>query len=641
MACSPARSPAVAGHLRADAGVLVHDPLTDGDRATEPRFRALATSAPVGIYELDAAGGCVFVNEHWCELAGVDADTALGRGWMSVIHPDDLGRVVAEWTRASEEDREFVLEYRYLRPDGEVVWIVGRAIAVRDEHGEVASYLGTADDITARRDEERERQALAALVRASTDAIIGKDLDGVITSWNPGAERIYGYSAEEAIGHSIELLVPKERRIELPKIMERIGDGEAVEIVETERIRKDGSRIAVALTISPVRDASGEVIGASTVARDISRRKLAERMLEDERRQLAEAQRLARVGSWEFDPASGQWRWSAQQFRNLGFDPSDQVPSLDEVFERVHPDDRDQFRQHVKAMSREGAEFEFVFDYRVMLDDGELRTLELRGGPAADDQRGSGRGFMGTTRDVTAERDAERLKDEFFNLVSHELRTPLTSIIGYAELLNELEAENLSEQGRRFVEVIERNSRRELNLVGDLLMLTRISAGTFEVEFGRADLAEIAEAAVETARPAAEKGELELVLERPDEAVLAADSHRLSQVTENLLSNAIKFTPEGGRVTVRVAREPGEVVLEVADTGIGIVKGEAARLFEPMYRAAEAERHHIQGTGLGLAIVKAIVDAHEGTIEVDGEPGVGTTFTVTLPAREPPGADRE
>ncbi len=616
----------------------MHGRVTDADSATEPRFRALATSAPVGIYELDAAGDCVFVNEHWCELAGVDAEAAQGRGWMGVIHPDDLGRVVAEWTRASEEDREFVLEYRYLRPDGEVVWIVGRAIAIRDEHGEVVSYLGTADDITARRDEERERQALAALVRASTDAIIGKDLDGVITSWNRGAERIYGYSADEAIGHSIELLVPKDRRGELSAIMEQIRHGEAIEIVETQRIREDGSRIAVSLTISPVRDASGEVIGASTVARDISRRKLAERMLEDERRQLAEAQRLARVGSWEFDPASGQWRWSVQQFRNLGFDPSDAVPSLEQVLERVHPDDRDQFGQHVKAMGREGAEFEFVFDYRVMLGDGELRTLELRGGPSSEQ---AGRpGFMGTTRDVTAERDAERLKDEFFNLVSHELRTPLTSIIGYAELLNELEAENLSEQGRRFVEVIERNSRRELNLVGDLLMLTRISAGTFEIEFGRADLAEIAEAAVETARPAAEKGQLELVLERPDEAVLAADSHRLSQVTENLLSNAIKFTPEGGRVTVRVTGESGEVVLEVADTGIGIVKGEAARLFEPMYRAADAERHHIQGTGLGLAIVKAIVDAHEGTIEVDGEPGVGTTFTVTLPVREPPRADR-
>ena len=608
--------------------------VTDGGRAAEPRFRALATSAPVGIYELDAGGECVFVNQHWCELAGVEPEAALGRGWMKVIHPEDLGRVVAEWTRASEEGREFRLEYRYLRPDGEVVWVIGRAVAVRDANGAVLSYLGTADDVTARRDEERERQALAALVKASTDAIIGKDLDGVITSWNPGAQRIYGYAPEEALGRSIDLLVPEDHRSELPWIMQQIRAGEAVEIVETERVRKDGTRIDVSLTVSPVRDASGQVVGASTVARDISLRKRAERLLEDERRQLAEAQRLAKVGSWEFDPATGSWRWSAQQFRNLDFEPTSEVPALERVLERIHPDDREQFRQHVMAMSRQGAEFEFSFDYRVLVGDDELRTLELRGGPISG-ARGA-LGFMGTTRDVTAERAAERLKDEFFSLVSHELRTPLTSIIGYAELLNELEAPNLSEEGRRFVEVIERNSRRELNLVADLLILTRISAGTFEVEFGRADLADIAATAVETVRPAAEKAGVELVLERPGAAVIGGDRHRLLQVAENLLSNAIKFTPGGGRVTVAVEARDGEFVLRVSDTGIGIVKAEAARLFEPMYRAAAAERNHIQGTGLGLAIVKAIVDAHEGSIEVDGEPGAGSTFTVTLPRREAP-----
>ena len=609
--------------------------MTGGVRAAEPRFRALANSAPVGIYELDSEGNCVYVNAHWCELAGVEPEAALGRGWMNVIHPDDLGLVVAEWTRAAEENRGFLLEYRYLRPDGEIVWIVGRAATVRGEDGEVLSYLGTADDVTARRDEERERQALAALVKASTDAIIGKDLDGTITSWNPGAERIYGYSAEEAIGNPIELLVPDDLTGELESIMAMIRKGEAVETGETQRIRKDGSRIDVSVTVSPVRDASGSVIGASTVARDISKRKLVERQLDDERRQLAEAQRLAKVGSWEFEPASGRWRWSAQQFRNLDFEPGGDVPSLEAVLERIHPDDRDQFRQHVMAMSREGAAFDFVFDYRVMVSDGDLRTLELRGGPAPDRAPGQ-REFIGTTRDVTGERDAERLKDEFFSLVSHELRTPLTSIIGYAELLNELEAQNLSEQGRRFVEVIDRNSRRELNLVGDLLMLTRISAGTFEIEFGRADLAEIAAVAVESARPVAEKGGIELVLERPETLVLGGDRHRLSQVAENLLSNAIKFTPDGGRVTVTVSEADGQAVLAISDTGIGIVPGEAGRLFEPMYRAADAERHHIQGTGLGLAIVKAIVDAHEGTIEVEGEQGVGTTFTVRLPRREPP-----
>jgi PAS domain S-box-containing protein len=608
----------------------MHSPVT-GHAGAEPGFRALATSAPVGIYELDASGECVFVNEHWCELAGVEAEAGLGRGWMKVIHPDDLGAVIAEWERASEERREFVLEYRYLRPDGEVVWISARALAVRDEQGEVRSYLGTADDITARRDEERERQALAALVRASSDAIIGKDLDGTITSWNPGAELIYGYSADEMIGRSIDTLVPPGHDSELPSIMERIRRGESIADLETERVRNDGRRIDVALTISPVRDASGAVVGASTVARDITERRLTERLLESERRQLAHAQRIANVGSWELDPATGERTWSEQQFRNLGFDPAEPVPSLEQILERVHPDDREEFRRHFVEMSAEGPEFEF--EYRLVMPGGDVRTMQVHGSPVGGE--GEAGRFVGTSRDVTRERAADRLKDEFFGLVSHELRTPLTSIIGYAELLNELESENLSAQGRRFVEVIERNSRRELNLVGDLLMLTRISAGTFEIDIGTADLAEIAEAAVEAARPAAEKAELELVLERPEHAALAADRHRLGQVADNLVSNAIKFTPRGGRVTVRVAEEGDRVVLAVTDTGIGIAADEIEKLFERMYRSAEASRRHIQGTGLGLTIAKAIVEAHGGAIEVESELGAGTTFKVVLARRQP------
>jgi PAS domain S-box-containing protein len=594
----------------------------------EPRFRALATSAPVGIYELDAAGDCVFVNDHWCELARVEPEAALGRGWMEAIHPDDLGQVIAEWTRASEAGREFMLEYRYLRPDGEVVWVSGRAVAVRDEDGRVISYLGTADDITARRDEERERQALAALVKASSDAIIGKDLEGTITSWNPGAERIYGYAAEEMIGRSIEILVPADHDSELPSIMERIRRGESVEALETERITKDGRRLDVALTISPVRDASGSVIGASTVAHDISMRKLTERLLAAERRQLAQAQQIAKVGSWELDPATGARTWSEQQFRNLGFDPAGPVPTLEEILPRIHADDRDEFVARFEEMARAGPEF--GFDYRVVLPDGQLRTLEVHGSPVGGEP-GRPRRFLGTSRDVTRERDAERLKEEFFSLVSHELRTPLTSIIGYAELLSELEAPNLSEQGRRFIEVIERNSRRELNLVGDLLMLTRISAGTFEIEVGRADLAEIAAAAVEAVRPAAEKAGLELVLELPDEALLPGDRHRLGQVVENLVSNAVKFTPAEGRVTVRVEPAGGGVALEVSDTGIGIPAEEMGMLFERMFRSAAPERQHIQGTGLGLTIAKAIVEAHGGSIAVESERGSGTTFRVELP----------
>ncbi len=367
------------------------------------------------------------------------------------------------------------------------------------------------------------------------------------------------------------------------------------------------------------------------VGRDINERVEAERALKRERRQLADAQEIASVGSWEFAPATGERTWSAQNFRNHGFEPGGPTPDHDALLERIHPEDRAKTAELFAELSE--IVTSFSYGYRVVRPDGSVREIEAHGRPVVDD--GGAKRVIGTTRDVTAERDAERAKDEFFGLVSHELRTPLTSIIGYAELLTEIEAENLSDQGRRFLEVIERNSRRELSLVGDLLLLSKITSGKFEIEVGTADLTAIAESTLEAARPAADKAGIVLSLEAEGGTPLVAgDAHRLTQVVENLVSNAIKFTPNGGRVAVRIARAGRGVMVEVSDTGIGIARDDLGRLFERMYRAPQPQRRQIRGTGLGLTIVKAIVDAHGAAIGVESEPGEGSTFRVVLAASE-------
>jgi signal transduction histidine kinase len=233
-----------------------------------------------------------------------------------------------------------------------------------------------------------------------------------------------------------------------------------------------------------------------------------------------------------------------------------------------------------------------------------------------------------------AESEAERLKDEFFGMVSHEMRTPLTSIIGYTELLGDFEAENLSKQGRGFLEVIERNARREMRLVGDLLALVRIEAGSFSVEPEVIELTAVARASADAALPRAEAEKLKLTANLEEIPSSLGDPHRLGQVIDNLLTNAIKFTPEDGEVVLSLRREGGIAVLEVADTGIGIPADEKEKLFERLYRASSATDRHIPGLGLGLTITKAIVEAHEGRISVESEIGEGTTFRVELPLRE-------
>jgi signal transduction histidine kinase len=228
-------------------------------------------------------------------------------------------------------------------------------------------------------------------------------------------------------------------------------------------------------------------------------------------------------------------------------------------------------------------------------------------------------------------RELDRLKDEFIALVSHELRTPLTSIRGYTELLLDEEAGELSADQRQFLGVVERNAHRLLHLVGDLLFLAQVEAGKLVLDVGALDLASVASESVEAARPQAEVKNITLTLATSPLPMIGGDRARIGQLLDNLVSNAVKFTPEGGRVDVRVRTERREAVLEVRDSGMGIPAGEQHLLFQRFFRTSTATEQAIQGTGLGLAISKAIVDAHDGTITVASEEGKGTIFRVSLP----------
>jgi PAS domain S-box-containing protein len=251
-----------------------------------------------------------------------------------------------------------------------------------------------------------------------------------------------------------------------------------------------------------------------------------------------------------------------------------------------------------------------------------------------------GQVWVAVQQDITEERRAreaalelERAKSEFLGSVSHELRTPLTSILGYAALLRE-DTDGIVDADDH-IDVIERNARRQLRLVEDLLSIARIQAGEFEVHRLPLDLAELARLGVEAMRPAAAEAGLRLELERAGPTRVLGDADRLEQVLANLLSNAIKLTPRGGRVAVGLRTTPAEAVLSVADTGPGIPPQERERLFERLFRGEEVKQLQVSGAGLGLAIARSIAEAHEGTIEARTDPeGGGATFELALPLLE-------
>ena len=390
--------------------------------------------------------------------------------------------------------------------------------------------------------EERRRAEdtvlqLAAIVESSADAIAGTTRDGEILSWNSGAERLFGYSTEEMIGQKIAVLVPPHRRHELGSVARRINGGESVGEHQTQGLRKDGTEVDVALTVSPMRDSLRRVVGSAVIARDITQTKRHQSQLHA----LLAKERIARA------EAEAAQRALAEQNERL--------------------------------------------------------------------------------------RELDRLKDEFISLVSHELRTPLTSIRGYLELLLDGAVGDLTEDQQRFLAVVDRNSKRLMHLVGDLLFLAQIDAGKVTLELRPVELEGVVAECIEAAMPiAADKG-IGLTVTVGAVPNVVADRGRLTQVLDNLVSNALKFTGQGGTVSVRVSAADDEAVLEVVDNGMGIPPEEQAQLFDRFFRSSDATERAIPGTGLGLTIAKAIVERHDGTIDVESVPGVGTTVRVRLRVR--------
>jgi signal transduction histidine kinase/HAMP domain-containing protein len=277
---------------------------------------------------------------------------------------------------------------------------------------------------------------------------------------------------------------------------------------------------------------------------------------------------------------------------------------------------------------------------------GGRRTFARYAAPVHD---GRGRliGRLLVVRDITGEREAERAKQDFFALVSHELRTPLTAILGYVELLLSDDAAAFPADHARHLQVVERNARRLVRLVGDLLFAAQVEAAPLLLEPGEVDLVALVRDAVELARCPAEDSDILLETEIEPVGLCVGDRDRLAQVLDNLLRNALKFTPPGGQVVVRLAAEDGRARIEVADTGVGISVEDLPHLFDRFYRARNATSASVPGLGLGLTIVRTIVEGHGGSVAVRSHPGERTTFTILLPvvgsgsrSRAPSRADR-
>jgi PAS domain S-box-containing protein len=533
-----------------------------------------------------------------------------------------------------------------LARDGREYPIDDSAAPIRDDRGNVAGCVLIFRDVSQQRRAENEKtrqlqsaRLLAAIVESSEDAIVSKSLAGIIQSWNGAAERLFGHPAKFAVGRHISLVIPPERIQEEDRIIASLRAGQRIEHFETERLHRDGHVIPVALTISPVYNEAGEVVGASKIVRDISARRHAEQ----ERNKFVTLIQNSTdfIGMCDMDGRPFFINKAGLELVGLDNIEQGMATPLSEFF---FPEDRPRVMGEFmpKVLKQGHGEMDVRFRN---FKNGQSHWMAYKV-VVLKDPAGNPAALATVSQDVTERRrladhlrklagelsEANARKNEFLATLAHELRNPLAPLSNMLEVLRVSDDDPGARRQAR--DTMDRQLRQLVRLVDDLLDLNRVTHNKLELRLADVELAPIIQQAVEASRPLADAASQKLTLDLPVEPLyLHADPARLAQVFGNLLNNASRYSPEGASINLSVRSEKHDIIVTVRDNGMGIPPGKLVEIFEMFRQLDRRQARSHGGLGIGLTLAKRLVGMHGGDIEArsPGE-GRGSEFIVRLPA---------
>jgi PAS domain S-box-containing protein len=581
------------------------------------------------------------VNEGFTRLTGYSAEEVMGKTpaeldlWVEQRpHQNTLQMVETEGQVQGEE-------FRFRTKTGEIRY--GRLSAVRVVINGKPCMLSVTHDITDRKRAEAEASQLALIVESSEDAIVGKSLDGKIRSWNAGAERIYGYSASDVLGQPVRILIPPEQHDELPEILEKLKRDERVQHYETIRVRKDGRRINVSTSISPVKDSEGKIIGASAIARDVTQRKSVEAQLQKSEAQFRSLVHDAPYGIYRVTMDGRLLHVNPALTAMLGYDSQEELMRLN-MEKDVYRDP--QSRRRFLTEYGHGQDFRGV-EAEWRRKDGKFITVKVTGHPVMEKDNSIAY-FEIFAEDITEHRSLERQLLQAQKMeaigrlaggIAHDFNNLLSVILGHSDILEQQVATNGAM--RKSVEATRNAAERAAALTLQLLAFSRKQV----IEPAVVDLnTSVTEIQKMLHRVIGEDVELAIRLQ-PDLGYIKADPGQLGQVLMNLAVNSRDAMPSGGTLAIETANveldetyvrqhlgaRPGPfVMLAVSDTGIGMDSATLSHIFEPFFTTKDPGK----GTGLGLSMVYGIIKQNNGYIMAYSEPGRGTTFKIYFPRSE-------